>query len=246
MLLSTAAYARADFNTAVKAYRARHYATAYKEFMKLARAGNPRAETVIALMTKFGESVPPDAHTAFSWYLKAAKQNFGPALYQVGVMYARGKGVRQNRQAAIKWLKRATRVGFKRAKPELARLDAQRAAPAGPAHHDDIVKRPWDFRLPNSIRDARLPSSRLNPQATYRVDLGSMSTREGAGRLWDALVKHAPAVFANADLLIRLARHSNHRLYRVQTGPFVGLGAALDFCKRVQRHVDTMCQPVAN
>lgn len=244
LLVSMSVLARGDFDAAAKAYRARHYSAAYQQFLLLAKAGNPRAQTVIAMMYKYGESVPQDTRRAFHWYLKAAKQDYGPALYQVGVMYAEGRGVKQDRGAAIEWLKRAQEAGFKRARTALAQLGAHTPPATGPQQAAGKDTRPWNFRLPNNVRAARTPASRLNPGASYRVELGSTSTREDAGRLWDALVQRAPDVLRNAEPLIRLAQHSDRRLYRVQTGPFNGLATALDFCKRLQREVQITCQPV--
>ena len=44
---------------------------------------------------------------AFQWYGKAAVQHFPDAEYNLGVMYAQGKGTRQDFDEAIKWIRRA-------------------------------------------------------------------------------------------------------------------------------------------
>ena len=244
LLLAWPILVRADFDSAVKAYRERHYAAAYREFLSMAKAGNARAQTIIAMMNRDGESVTPDARKAFSWYMKAARQDYGPAMYQVGTMYADGKGIAADRDKAIYWLRKAAEAGVKRAAGKLTALNANLPAQPAPAMADG-KPRPWNFRVPNHIQAMDGPLKKLDPEANYRVELGSMKTREGAGRLWDALTRLAPDVMKNAEPIIELAEHSDRRLYRVQTGPFDGLAAARRFCEQLQRRVRTTCQPVA-
>lgn len=243
-LIATSAPASADFQTAANAYRARHYDNAYRQFLDLAKAGNPRAQTVIALMNKYGEAVPQNLHKAFNWYMKAARQDYAPAMYEVGVMYAGGRGVKTDRSLAIVWLKRAARAGFKRAPAELLKLGIVPAKPRSPDAGGANADKPWNFRLPNDIRDARTPSTELPPDAIYRVELGLMDTRNNAGRLWDAIVHQAPDVMKNSEPIITLAKGTDQRRYRVQTGPFDDLSSARDFCKRLLREVRTICQPI--
>ena len=159
-------------------------------------------------------------------------------------MYAEGKGVDEDRQAAIYWLRKADRAGVKRAAHALNALNAIPPPVPAPAMADG-KPRPWNFRIPNHIQATDEPVKKLDPEANYRVELGSMNTREGAGRLWDALTRLAPNVMKNAEPIIKLAEHSDRRLYRVQTGPFDGLAAARRFCEHLQSRVQTTCQPVA-
>ena len=243
-LIATSLPASADFQSAANAYRARHYDDAYRQFLALAKTGNPRAQTVIALMNKYGEAVPKDLHKAFTWYMKAAKQDYGPALYEVGVMYAKGRGVKQDTSRAIDWLKRAARAGFRRAPAELSKLGVVPASPRGSDADGAKLNKAWNFRLPNDIRYARTPLTELPPDASYRVELGLMDTRNNAGRLWDAIVQQAPDVMKDSEPIITLAKGSDQRRYRVQTGPFDDLSSARDFCRRLLREVRTICQPI--
>ena len=244
LLLAWPVFVRADFDSAARAYRERHYAAAYREFLTIARAGDARAQTIIAMMNLYGESVTPDARKAFAWYMKAARQDYGPAMYEVGSMYAEGKGVDEDRKAAIHWLRKADRAGVKRAAHALTALNAIPPPAPAPAMAGG-KSRPWNFRVPNHVQAVKGPLKTLDPEASYRVELGSMNTREGAGRLWDALTRLAPNVMKNAEPIIKLAEHSDRRLYRVQTGPFDGLAAARRFCEQLQSRVQTTCQPVA-
>ena len=51
---------RGDFESASAAYRNQNYAQAFDEFRKLAESGDPRAQSVLAIMYKYGEGVPLD------------------------------------------------------------------------------------------------------------------------------------------------------------------------------------------
>lgn len=243
ILSLTSMVACADFSSATQAYRQHHYAEAYKDFMHLAKTGDARAQTIIALMNKFGESVPKSATAAFSWYLKAAKQHYGPAMFQVGLMYAHGTGVKADRDSAVRWLKRAAQSGFKRAKGALAQLGVEPASLAGKDKNNE-ESLAWNLRLPNPIRDARTPMAHLSPNASYRVLLGIFDTRADASRLSDALIERAPDIFKYAAPIVGLDPDKEQRSYRVQAGPFVGLSAAVGFCKRLQADIRTFCQPV--
>ena len=244
VLLLVSALACADFDSAAQAYRNKHYADAYRQFLVLARSGDARAQTVIAMMTKYGESVAQDPAKAFSWYMKAANQGYGPALYNVGVMYAEGNGVKQDRNAAIEWLHKAAKAGFKRADQKLEELGEPVVRHEAKADGSPRWRESWDFRLPNRIRDDSVQQTRVAPDSTYRVQLGTMATRAAANRLWDALTRQVPALFADVDPIINLADNSTHRLYRVQTGPFDSLKSARNFCRQLQRQVQTGCLPV--
>ena len=93
LLLSSINSATADFETASNAYQSKDYPRAYQLFLDLAESGDARAQTVLALMHKYGESVPADPESAYNWYFKAAVQGYPPALYNVGVMLAAIRGV---------------------------------------------------------------------------------------------------------------------------------------------------------
>jgi len=244
LLLLVMSSASADFQSAAKSYRARNYPDAYRQFIVLARGGDARAQTVIAMMHKYGESVPQDPKQAFSWYLKAAQQGYGPAMYNVGIMYAAGNGVAADQTAAIQWLKKAAKAGFSRANDKLAQLGADKITNTKPIDESEPWPKSWNLRLPNSVRDDKDSDTVPPPDATWLVQVGSMNTRAGANRLWDALTDHAPALFRNVDAIIRLADDTPQRVYRVQTGPFDTLKAARQFCHDLQNQVSIGCMPV--
>ena len=50
--------------------------------------------------------------TAVQWYRKAAEQGLAEAQYNLGVMYAKGEGVRQNYKIAKGWFGKACNNGL--------------------------------------------------------------------------------------------------------------------------------------
>ena len=48
---------------------------------------------------------------AFEWYTKSANQGYADAQFNLGVMYAQGKGVRQDCQKAVEWFTKAAGQG---------------------------------------------------------------------------------------------------------------------------------------
>jgi hypothetical protein len=247
-LLLTTSLASADFESAAEAYRDKDYVSAYRQFLPLANAGDARAQTVLALMYKYGESVPEDPAKAFEWYMKAAESGYAPALFSVGEMYAEGLGVEQDEEAAIQWLTRAAEAGFQRANDLLSSLGASRVVDGKQVDESVPWSQRWNFRLPNQIRNqpvARDDSAPVTDASTYfHVQLGAMGTRAGANRLWEWLTAQDPGLFEDIEPIIRLSENSERRVYRVQAGPFDGFQAARSFCEKLQRRIETDCLPL--
>ncbi|MDZ7685094.1 MAG: SPOR domain-containing protein [Gammaproteobacteria bacterium] len=237
----------ADFETAARLYRNNNYPAAFEEFMALAEDGDARAQTVIAMMHKYGEAVPQDPQAAFDWYLKAAKSGYAPAMFNVGEMYRTGRGVEVDRRHAIDWLTRAAAKGFERANDSLAKLNAAPATSDERADPTVPWSRDWDFRLPNTIRfpspDEDAPV--IEPNAVYRAQLGAMTTRAAANRLWRVLSEGYPSLFDGLQPTVLMAEYDQRRIYRVRAGPFEDRRAAKAFCERLKRaEPRAECQPV--
>ncbi len=235
----------ADFNTAAEAYRNKDYAKAFEGFGKLAETGDPRAQTVIAMMYKYGESVEANPDTAFEWYLRAAAIGYAPAQFNVGVMYADGFGVATDRTAAIAWLRKAAEAGFERANYKLEAMDAEQVLARKPVDADIPWSQSWNFRLPNEVR-YNAPAGQLpGDPHVYRVQVGAMSTEAGALRLWRALAARHPGLFGDRQPLIRQSAHAGTPVYRVQVGSFDTYAAARDFCDRLQSNeASAGCMPL--
>lgn len=85
---------------------------ALKYYMKAANQGDPRAQTVAALLFLKGKGTDQDLNRAFELFEKAAEQNFPNALFNVGVFYLEGyvDGV-HDVAIAISYFKKAAQHG---------------------------------------------------------------------------------------------------------------------------------------
>jgi len=99
--------ALADGVAGLKAYEAGDYATALKEFLPLAEAGQPSAQAAIGQMYLDGHGVPQDPAQAAIWLEKAANGGNARARAQIGALYATGTGVQQDEMKASYWLIKA-------------------------------------------------------------------------------------------------------------------------------------------
>ncbi|MDJ0948386.1 MAG: tetratricopeptide repeat protein [Alphaproteobacteria bacterium] len=111
VMSAVAAPASADFLAGMRAKQAGDHATAYKEWLKDAEAGNMHAQYEIAEMLRQGQGAPKDARRAFQWYLKSADQGLVEAQRNVGIMYGRAIGVQRDDFEAYKWLSLAAAQG---------------------------------------------------------------------------------------------------------------------------------------
>ena len=79
----------ADINKGTKAYKAKDYETAYREFLTAAKAGNARAKVSVAVMHSRGQGVKIDFDVAVRWLREAAGQGDGDARILLGDFYSR-------------------------------------------------------------------------------------------------------------------------------------------------------------
>lgn len=237
---------KANFDVASELYQQQNYVAAFEAFKALAEQGDPKAQTVTALMYKFGEGVDQDYSAAFHWYHEAAKQDYAAAQFHTGSMLADGLGTVPDREAAIDWLNRATRNGFERAIDKLAELNASAAVLGKPT--TDLIpwSKNWDLRLPNDFLLDSDPQEPLTPSQPYLVQIGAMSTQANANRLWEVLSEHHPNLFKNRTPIITL-EPKTRRVYRVTTGPFDDFQAADTFCGRLMAStIQAGCLPIKN
>lgn len=220
----------ADFNSAVEVYRRNEYQSAMKEFRILAEQGDARAQTVLALMYKYGEGAPLDLSRSYYWYMKAAELNYAPAQYHSGVMLAEGLGVEPDLEVAIHWLRKSAEGGYTGANDKLEEYNAARVSIDSPVDEYIPWSKHWDFSLPNDIRFP-VPKIKASPgNIYYRVQLGAMSSKASADLLWRYLIRTKPANFDGFSLLIEESPRTDRTYYRVQTGPFNSLEQAKAFC----------------
>ena len=63
----------------------------------------------------YGKGEQRNYQAAFSYYMQAAKQNLPLAMYNVGVCYFNGVGVRQDKAIAEQYLRKAASAGNREA-----------------------------------------------------------------------------------------------------------------------------------
>jgi len=112
----------ADFAAGSRAYEKRDFATAYREWLPLARGGDASAQRNIGQLYRLGQGVPKDPAVAVNWYRLAAEQGLDRAQANLGVMYLNGEGVERDYVKAAEWFKRAADQGHAISQYNLALL----------------------------------------------------------------------------------------------------------------------------
>ena len=235
----------ADLVSASAAYRSQQYAEAFSQFRELAEAGDPKMQTILAMMYKYGEGVPADPASAFEWYLKAAHQGYPPAQFNVGYMLAQGVDIDEDRVQAVQWLERAASSGHQRASEHLALLTRARATLAdgndqrsstAPENSGPVTwSRNWNLRLPNEIRFHDRAEVDLAIRV-YRVQLGAMRSLAAAEALWQQLQNRSPSLLEPYQPTFSPAESTLNgtalkTVYRLQIGPFDSAESASSFCQ---------------
>lgn len=111
LVAGVASVAFADFEAGNRAYADRDYDTAFKEWLPLAEAGDPIAQSNIGFMYRKGRGIPLDEKEAVKWYRRAAEQGFPEAMTNLGYMYDEGRGVEQDLVESYKWFLLAAERG---------------------------------------------------------------------------------------------------------------------------------------
>lgn len=85
------------------------------ELKKLADTGNLEACNSLAIWLISGLNCSPDTKMAFYYFEKAAKQGYSPAMINLALCYAEGRGVDKNFDMAELWIKAASESGDSKA-----------------------------------------------------------------------------------------------------------------------------------
>ena len=232
----------ADFEEAADAYRRNDFFSAIEMLLPLAEEGDARAQTVLALMYKYGEGVEQDLEAAFSWYRKAAELNYAPAQFHTGTMLADGRGTPKDEGEAVSWLTKAAESGFERANEKLQELNVSYVESKAKVENYVEWSRNWDLNLPNDIRFPP-PSTADISDARFRAQLGAMSTRQSANALQQKLIETDPSLFDGLSFTIIESRQ-NKVIYRLQAGPFASIETTRFFCNRLNQSLNTGCLPL--
>jgi hypothetical protein len=235
----------ADFDSAVAEYRRSNYLGAIEAFLPLAQEGDARAQSILALMYRYGEGTPQDLGSAFMWYKKAAELDYAPAQYHAGIMLAEGIGVEADFEGGLTWLTRASQAGFSRADIKIEELNAPAVARA--TKHFEPWSQNWDFSLPNDVqfqnKNELLPADgNLVPQ--FSVHLGTMDSKQLALSMWDILIQIEPRLFEGLSPVIQESVKPDQTLYEVETGPFESIEQAKSFCSDLTERVIVDCSPI--
>lgn len=234
-----------DFENATELYRQKNYLAAFPAFYELAQRGDPRAQTITALMYKYGEGTEQDLPQAFYWYKSAAEQNYPAAQYHTGVMLADGMGTEQDQDEAINWLTKAADNGFDRAIDKLASLNASASVLGQSSEELTAWSQNWDLSLPMDLVLDNGDQPPLEPDSVYLVQVGAMRTQTAANRLWQVLSSHHVDLFKDRNPIITLVENADHRVYRIQTGPFSDFRSADQFCSRLMAsNIQAGCLPL--
>ncbi|MCS5583127.1 MAG: sel1 repeat family protein [Pseudomonadales bacterium] len=229
LLLASSFRAIADIEAASHAYRNNDYASAFKAFTELAKNGDARSQTILAMMYKYGESTAVDLEQSFHWYLEAALQGQPSAQYNVGIMLIDGEGVTKDTEAAKEWLSRAVNSGHLGARDKLSALTGE--ATMVKAAEPIEWSRNWNFRLPNDIRFLS-PNDEVNHDKTYRIQLGAMSSITGAEQLWRQAFASSDLLLEGFDPVYQEGISGFEAVWRGQAGSFSSESSASDFCSR--------------
>ena len=103
LFLSLTTPARAGLEEGVAAYKRGDYATAFREFLPLAQAGDASAQSYLSSMYFYGRGVTQDYKEAVRWYRKAAEKGFASAQYNLGVLNYNGRGVTRDLVQVHMW-----------------------------------------------------------------------------------------------------------------------------------------------
>ena len=110
----------ADMKTANEAYAKEDYKTAFDEYLKEAKAGNPEAQSKIGIMYFWGRGTFRSDSYTYTWSLKAAKQGHKNAQHMVGYLYENGIYVEKDIHSAIDWYRKSAAQDYPPAQANLA------------------------------------------------------------------------------------------------------------------------------
>ncbi|MEM7366331.1 MAG: SPOR domain-containing protein [Pseudomonadota bacterium] len=250
----------ADFESASSAYQRQEFDAAFQEFLVLANRGDARSQTVIAMMYKYGESVPKDPLMAANWYEKAAKQGYSPAQYHLGTLYSEGRGVAQDRDEAIRWLTLASEAGFERANDALFALNVTVDTPSAVTDPTIPWSQKWDLSLPSEVSNIAAPAPQQTTPAKpierspalqstssdgdqngFRVQLGAFSRLRTAEQLLADFQYAEPDLFDRPVMIVPPAP-GGRQIYRLQAAGMDSRNDADSFCATLKaRHPRAAC-----
>jgi TonB family protein len=141
----------ADVQAGNDAFRNKDYTRAYNLLMPRAAAGDREAQFTMGLIFRNGYGRPQNTNEALRWFRLSGDQEYSPAEYNLGSIYASDSTVPRDYNSAIYWLNRARNHGNQGANALLDQVMAQKraedlkaaaTAPAPAANDNRVVVRP--------------------------------------------------------------------------------------------------------
>lgn len=122
--------AAADYKKGLDAYNNGDFATAYSEWLASAKTGDKLAQHGLGFLFELRKGIPemPEAKSlaqAVEWYQAASTQGVAAAQTNLGLMFAQGRGVKQNYDEARKLWEQAAVSGHPMAQFNLGLLYLQ-------------------------------------------------------------------------------------------------------------------------
>ncbi|NOZ53060.1 MAG: sel1 repeat family protein [Gammaproteobacteria bacterium] len=100
----------ANYDEGLAAAQKDDYKTAFSNWEKLAKNGDPNVQATVAVLYHAGQGVKQNYQKAFYWYKKAAQQGHAAAQVNLGVMYAKGTGTKQDMIESYAWYSLAAKT----------------------------------------------------------------------------------------------------------------------------------------
>ena len=101
----------ADLEAGLAAYARADYETALREIRPSAEQGNARAQSRLGTMYMNGEGVQKNTREGVRWYRGAAEQGFVDAQFNLGIAYGSGRGVAKDDAEAARMVSLSGRAG---------------------------------------------------------------------------------------------------------------------------------------
>ncbi len=95
--------AHANYWEGHEAFRRGDYATAYREYLRLAELGHAAAQFNLGYLYHHGLAVPRNPTEAAKWYRASAEQGRVEAQFSLGTLYETGTGVPRDQALAYRW-----------------------------------------------------------------------------------------------------------------------------------------------
>ena len=175
IFLNTSPAASADLARGLAAVKKGDFETALKEWLPLAKDGNPSAQYNVGQLYRLGRGVAKDYTKASQWYEKAAEQWHSAARHNLAVLYEKGLGVPINYAKAIEWYEKAASQDYGIAQFNLAvmysigqgtkrdlvkahiwyAIAADRAIDGAAENRDQVAKQMTEDQLKEAKQEAR-------------------------------------------------------------------------------------------